>query len=160
MAKGTVFHCCLAACGAGAWAGCGDLGIARVGTGFRASRDREKKPNKRKKSEGPPGSFSYVWQTKDFKSFVFVSVASKGLTGAFLVCVARKGLRRNWRLRRDGREVEEVRLARLSQGNTRHITTTVTKKSREIGGAAEILSKSRFDNSRSVLILVDGPDRA
>src|SRR5579862_7538804 len=137
MAKGTVFHCCLAACGAGAWVGCGDLGIARAGTGFRASRDRAKKHNKRKKSEGPPGSFSYVWQTKDFKSFVFVSVASKGL-------------RRNWRLRRDRRVVEEVRLARLSQVNTRHITTTVTKKSREIGGATEILSKSRFGNSHSV----------
>ena len=41
---------------------------------------------------GIPGGFSYVWQIKDFKSFVFVCVASKGLTGAFFVCVAGKGL--------------------------------------------------------------------
>jgi len=40
----------------------------------------------------PPGVFSYVWQIKDFKSFVFVSVASKGLAGAFFVSVAGKGL--------------------------------------------------------------------
>ena len=33
-----------------------------------------------------------VWQAKDFKSFVFVSVAGKGLTGANFVCVAREGL--------------------------------------------------------------------
>ena len=33
-----------------------------------------------------------VWQTKDFKSFVFVSVAGKGLTGANLGCVAMIGL--------------------------------------------------------------------
>ncbi|HLY59133.1 MAG TPA: hypothetical protein VKV95_00055, partial [Terriglobia bacterium] len=42
--------------------------------------------------------FSYVWQTKDFKSFVFVSVANKGLTGAFFVCAASKGLSGNLRL--------------------------------------------------------------
>jgi len=33
-----------------------------------------------------------VWQAKDFKSFVFVSVAGKGLTGANFVSVAGKGV--------------------------------------------------------------------
>jgi hypothetical protein len=42
----------------------------------------------------PPGVFSYVWQAKDLKSSVFVSVAMKGVTSAFFGCVAGKGLSR------------------------------------------------------------------
>ena len=42
----------------------------------------------------PPG-FSYVWQILGLKSFVFVSVAGKGVRGAIFVCVAGKGLRLN-----------------------------------------------------------------
>ena len=36
--------------------------------------------------------FENVWQTVDFKSFVFVSVARKGVMGAFFVSVAGKGV--------------------------------------------------------------------
>jgi hypothetical protein len=34
-----------------------------------------------------------VWQTKDFKSFVFGSVARKGVSGEFFGCVANKEVR-------------------------------------------------------------------
>ena len=46
----------------------------------------------RDRGRAPPGLFLYVWQIKDLKSFVFVSVARKGLTDAFFGCVASKGL--------------------------------------------------------------------
>src|SRR5579862_4218530 len=51
-------------------------------------------PSARRPENGthPRGFFSYVWQPKDFKSFGFVCVAGKGLTGAFFVCVAGKGV--------------------------------------------------------------------
>lgn len=36
-----------------------------------------------------------VWQLKDLESFVFVSVAGKGVTNAFLGCVANKRVKGN-----------------------------------------------------------------
>jgi hypothetical protein len=43
--------------------------------------------------EGTPPCFLYVWQTKDFKSNEFGSVANTGVAVEILGCVARKGVR-------------------------------------------------------------------
>jgi hypothetical protein len=37
-----------------------------------------------------------VWQTKDFKSNDFGTVAKKGVKGGFFGCVAKKRLRGEW----------------------------------------------------------------
>src|SRR5579863_6889218 len=72
--------------------------------GRRSERARGCERSKMERIEGAERKIENVWQGKDLKSFVFVSVAGKGVTGANFGCVASKGLSGNL-----GREAEDGR---------------------------------------------------
>jgi hypothetical protein len=56
---------------------------------MRIEKHRERDFGSRQRGEPP--SFPDVWQTKDFKSFVFGSVAKKGVRERISGCVANTG---------------------------------------------------------------------
>ena len=101
--------------------------------------------------------FSDVWQTKDFKSNVFVSVANKGLRRRFCVSVAGKGL--SGILRRGERVVERRKADRKRRADHKNVLAQelrIVKRKVELRGGCRVVCAALQRDKRAGLCFAPG----